>query len=408
MIQIFITVTFFTALVLFAYIKLKYPFWNNQPVFHVYDYWRYFYKTPFIIYPYRPVKTKFCDFQKVLTIPYLETSSEQRQQFTDLLQCYYYSTDRIFNTLVKDDVNSYFSGSSHPPFISFYRDLNPIASPPVACISSRGLQFYFRPTLTEEVYTKMPTYIIDYLCISRELENKKRELSRKLLQTHEYNQRTRNPAISVSLVKAEVELFDGVVPLFQYTTSTYNLRNIFFPPLPTHFQVVEVYKENLDLLSDFLNIQSHLDFRREPCEFDVFVMPDMGVLISLIKRRLLYVYCLQRAGNIYGMYFIKNAKIRYEDVDGNTLQLVGSVLDYRQYDRGELHYLGFLHSLKLIIKKKPSFKMLLIDEIGHNKLLTTYWRNKHTPIFKNDAAIYLFNMVFPRSPLPPERCFFLS
>jgi hypothetical protein len=278
---------------------------------------------------------------------------------------------------------------------------------PIACISSRSINFYFRPTLCEEVYTKMPVYIIDYLCVSRDFDNKKREISRKLLQTHEYNQRIKNPSISVSLIKAEVDLFEGVVPLFQYTIATYNLRNIFFPPLPTHFQVVEIYKENLGILTDFLNTQSHLDFSREPCDFDLFIMSDIGVLISLIRRRLLFVYCLQRSGNVYGMYFIKNAKIRYEDVDGNTLQLVASILDYRQYDRGELHYLGFLHSLQSIIKKKPSFKMLLIEEIGHNVLITRYWRNKHTPLFKNEAALYLYNMIFPMSPIPIERCFIL-
>jgi hypothetical protein len=326
-----------------------------------------------------------------------------------LLQCHYYSTDRVFNTVLKEDVIAYFGGANQPPFISFYNFIGMDIAPhkPIGCISSRSTNFYFRPTITEEVYTKMPVYMIDYLCVSRDLENRKRDISRKLLQTHEYNQRIKNPSISVSLIKAEVDLFEGVVPLFQYIISTYNLRNIFFPTLPIHFQVVEVYKENLDILTDFLHTQSRLDFSREPCDFDVFIMPDMGVLLSLIRRRLLYVYCLQRSGNTYGMYFIKNAKIRYEDVDGNTLQLIGSVLDYRQYERGELHYLGFLHSLKLIIKKKPSFKMLLFDEIGHNVMLTRYWRNKHTPLFKNEVALYMYNMIFPRSPVPPERVFTL-
>jgi len=409
MILIFIAVTFFTALVLFAYIKLKYPFWNIQPVFHVYDYWRYFYTLPFIVFPYRPIKTKFCDFRQVLTLSYLEASSEQRKQFTDLLQCYFYDTDRIFNTMLKEDIHAYFGGANDPPFLSFYVPDYGNPHKPMACISSRSMSFYYRPGPTEEVYTKQPVYIIDYLCVSRDLVNKKREISRKLLQTHEYNQRIRNPSITVSLIKAEVELFDGVVPLFQYVTCTYQLRSTtHIPPLPTHFQVVEIYKENLDILSEFLYTQSHLDFRKEPCEHDIFVVPDMGVLISLIRRRLLYIYCIQREGTIYGMYFIKNAKIRYEDIDGNTLHLVGSILDYRHQDRGELHYVGLLHSLRQIIHKKPSFKMFLIDELGHNKMLTNYWRNAHTPLFKNDAAIYLYNMIYPRSPIPAERCFFLA
>lgn len=413
MIQIFIAVTFFTFLVIFAYIKLKYPFWNNQPMFHIYDYWRYFYRLPFVVYPSRPMKTKFCDFQRIKTIPYLEAKDEDKNEFTNLLQCYYISTERIFHTVVKKDIDAYFAGSKEPPFISFYKEIEireggageTVGFP--ACIASRSLQFFFRPTLSEPVYTQIPIYYIDSLCVHRGIEKQKTEISRKLLQTHEYNQRIQNPNITVSVIKAEVHLFDGMVPLFQYDVYTYNLRNIFFEPLPRFFQLTQLYKENLEILTELLYTQTHLDFSKEKCDFDICLIPDVGTLISLIKRRLLYVYTIQRNGNIYGIYFIKNAKLRYEDVDGNTLQLIGSIMTYEGNDGGALFYSGFLHTLQQIIKKKPSYKMLLIDDVGHNQIITSYWRKKNTPIFKNDAAYYLFNMIFPCSPILSSRCLML-
>lgn len=415
MIQIFLAVTFFTFLVLYAYIKLKYPFWNNQPVFHVYDYWRYFYRFPFIVFKHRPMKTKFCDFDNIKTKPYLEATDEDKEEITDLLQCHYISTDRIFNTLVKKDIDSYFAGSSEPPFFSKFAIPQTTISSGVidtqiktkGIITTRLLQFFYRATLSEHSYSQTPIYFVDYLCIDRSLDKRKTEISRKLLQTHEYNQRIKNPNIVVSLIKAEIQLFDGVVPLFQYSVYTYNPRNIFFSPLPNHFQLVQIYKENLDILTDFLYTQSHLDFSKEKCQFDLCFIPDMGLFISLIKRRLLYVYCIQRAGNIYGIYFIKNAKLRYEDVDGNTLQLIGSIMTYEGSDMGQLFYSGFLHTLQQIIKKKPSFKMLLIDDIGHNQIINSFWKNKNEPIFKNNAAYYLFNMVFPCSPIESSRCLVL-
>ena len=33
---------------IFGYIKLVYPFWNNQPVYHSYDFLRRFYKEPLL------------------------------------------------------------------------------------------------------------------------------------------------------------------------------------------------------------------------------------------------------------------------------------------------------------------------------------------------------------------------
>lgn len=434
MIQIFIAVTFFTFLVIFAYIKLKYPFWNNQPMFHIYDYWRYFYRFPFVVYPSRPMKTKFCDFQRIKTVPYLEAKDEEKNEFTNLLQCYYISTERIFHTVVRKDIDAYFSGSKEPPFISLYKEPGeprfPPDPPPLlpsvtsnphlligggsggnlgspGCIASRSVQFFFRPTLSEQVYTQTPIYYIDSLCVHRGIEKRKTEISRKLLQTHEYNQRVQNPNITVSVIKAEIQLFDGMVPLFQYDVYTYNLRNLFFEPLPRFFQLTQLYKENLEILTEFLYTQTHPDFSKEKCDFDICLIPDVGTLISLIKRRLLYVYTVHRNGNIYGIYFIKNAKLRYEDVDGNTLQLIGSIMTYEGNDGGALFYSGFLHTLQHIIKKKPSYKMLLIDDIGHNQIITSYWRKKNTPIFKNDAAYYLFNMIFPCSPILSSRCLVL-
>ena len=83
-----------------AYIKIRHPFWNIQPVFHTYDYWRYLYTTPFIIRrDLIQMKQKFCDKVQVHTFPYLETTAIQRTQCIDLLRCYYIGSDRVLYTI---------------------------------------------------------------------------------------------------------------------------------------------------------------------------------------------------------------------------------------------------------------------------------------------------------------------
>ena len=110
------------------------------------------------------------------------------------------------------------------------------------------------------------------------------------------------------------------------------------------------------------------------------------------------------------MYFIKDAKMQYEnlnqeDIDNNTLQCIGSITNC---ESNQVFYLGYLHGLRQIIEKNRKYRMIMMEEIGHNCYLVNLWRKNHTPIFKNDTAYYLFNMIYPRSPVTAERCFILS
>jgi len=237
---------------------------------------------------------------------------------------------------------------------------------------------------------------MDYLCVHREQDNKK--LSRTLLQTHEYNQRLFNPNIQVSLIKKEVDLFDGVIPLTKYFTYTFHLRNIQFNKLPKDFEVVLINNENMDMIFDFLYLQENIETRH----FDILVLPEFGNIVSMIKQKLLYACCLRKGLDVFGVYFIKDSKTQFEDIEGNTLQCIGSITNC---ESNQLFYLGFLHSLKQILHKYPEYKMLLFENIGHNAIILENWRTRHTPIFTNKTAYYLFNFIYPGSPLAAEKCF---
>ena len=96
--------------------------------------------------------------------------------------------------------------------------------------------------------------------------------------------------------------------------------------------------------------------------------------------------------------------MQYEDIDGDTLQLVGSVMNC---DSTKLFYDGLLHSMHHIIKKQRKYKMVLFEAIGDNATLLSLWRERNTPLFTNKSAYYTFNLIYPRSPLLAERCFVL-
>jgi len=327
---------------------------------------------------------------------------------TNILQCYYLDTDRILHTIQTADIVALHSGQLQTSFISFHleqkhqlvlaNNMLDVSSNilPIACISSRSATFTL---FTQDKNHTSPIYFIDLLCVHREKDRK--TISRKLLQTHEYNQRINNPAIAISLLKKEIDLFDGVIPLTAYTTITFYLRNIHFPSLPPHHEVLQITEENLDIVVDYLHL---LESTTNQTLFCISIITNIGNIISQLKQKLLFIYCLRSRQTVLGIYFLKDSKMRYEDIDGNSLQLTCSISNTTST---RLFYLGFLHGLKQLIHKYPDFSMILMEDIGHNTAIVYHWREKHTPIFINRTAYYLFNYIMPGSPIAREKCLLL-
>lgn len=400
-------------LVVWAYIKIKYPFWNGQPVYHTYDVWRRFSSSPFFVYPYRPVRTKFHNAVDVTTLPYLDTPDDKKTAIIGLLRSNYVANDRILLTLQEKHLDALCVGHLETPFISYYQsalpaldieNFAPTPTPFYASILAYPVTIYYQGSPLDKTYTELPLYYFDYLCVYRELDRvKKAKVMRELFQTHEYRQRLLNPSALGSLFKREIELLDGVVPLVQYRTYVYYLSNNRFPPLPAHFHCVQIVDDTMDLLTDFLYVQTHLVLTASP-HYELLSVTNMGNYVETIRCNMTYVFCLKQGEHVYGMYFFKDAHLQYEDLEGDTLQFYGSVCNT---DTPSLFYLGFLHAIHLIIKQFPNFKMLVFENLGHNTLLYPLWSSKNTSVFDNATAYYTFNWIVPGSPLAPGTCCFL-
>ena len=414
-------------LLIFFYIKLRYPFWNAQPVFHTYDFWRYYTRTPFTIQKGPPLKTKFYKFENVRTSEFPELTLEQQQTCINLLQCYYVPSERVLYTITQKQWNACMVGLDRTPLVSFYHenryilDKNPTTNEnnlstvtmiqvPIALCCSRPITLYYQGE-----HIDMNAFFWDFICTHR--EHTKYKISRNLLQTHEYNRRIKHPDVLTSLFKKETNMCEGIVPLTQYTSYTYYLRNISIVKLPPHFVVLHIYNENQDILFDFLkNIREHSQI------FTFIGIVHISNLISMIQNHVLYVYCLKQGEHVHGMYFIKDAFTNYEDIEnGNTLQLIASINNSSSTD---LFTNGLKHALKDIMKKgrfmegkipgikrnnygerrtelfkQKRFQMIIIENIGHNESILSEWNRSFSPVFENPTAYYLYNMVFPGSPL---------
>ncbi len=401
-------------LFIFGYIKLVYPFWNNQPVYHTYDLLRKFYKEPFIINQYNPVKTKYFDPLKVVTYNFREFTDEKKKDCINAIQCYFLNTDKIIHTIQEADIYAILSGQSKTSYASLYYENHYIQTfnssgsdiksnnISFGTITSRHLHFwYVNKYQKKSCFTEIPIYFFDYLCVNRHKEQT--SIFRKLLQTHEHNQRIFNPDVPVSLFKKEIQLFSGVVPFVRYNTYTYKLRNSRVQPLPKGYFIVELNKDNTDKYADFF--YSNPDYCSKTELYDVMIFPDVGNIIEMINQKLLHVFCLYGNDQIYGFYFFKDAKMYYEEIEGNTLHFIASIMNCLS---PPVFYNGFTKCIQNILKKNESYQMLLFENLGHNTILLPMWNKKYSPIFDNQTAYYLYNMVFPDSPLPNKRVFILE
>lgn len=399
----------FVLIVLVAYIKIKYPFWNIQPVYHTYDYWRtLFYSNPYIVYA-NPVKTKFCDFKRVKTIKYVDCSPEQRHAAMDLIQCYQYKNNQIINTVLQTELDVLLSNGG---FLSFYclddyiqSEHIQINTKPIGVLGSYPITLFF---LNENI----SVFYFDYLAVNRNLSNHTL-INRNLFQTHEYNQRVANmkdvnvekshPIIKCSLFKVAFSPLDGVVPLFKYQSFNYQISITRFarPELPNKTYIQRIYTDNYDMITDFMN--THMATKMAK----LYAVLDTGSLISLIRNGVLYVYCLRKGKDIYGYYFFKDVKQELENV-GAVLRCIGSFMNMTN---GEVFFDGFLYALNNIQKMtKSKYKILCIDDVNHNRYILNIWNKQQQnqkPLTNYWNYWYLFNYIVPGSPVDKENVFVL-
>jgi hypothetical protein len=181
-----------------------------------------------------------------------------------------------------------------------------------------------------------------------------------------------------------VDLCQGIVPLVEYETQLFIIQNEPLRKLPPHFVLIEIGGENIDLLVDFLEISK--------TKFEVFGISELGNLVGLVQKGLLMVYCIQKAKDIYAAYFFRDSRTQY-DGKGVMICLCGSINNCNSLD---LFYMGFLQSLRSILKKIPLFQLLSIENISHNAWI--YERYGGESFVKTRAAYYLYNYVVPKQP----------
>ena len=378
----------------YLYICIKYPFWAHMPVYHTYDYHNFFSRTSreMQLFPY---KNKFSNAIQIKTISYYELNDTYIKYFAELLQCFYIPADDILYTLVEKDAKARFSGHFDTPFLSFYNEKNYVSTgkssekqfdilstnveiqlfpEPKGCIASYPVHTFYHPTNEYK-----PANYLNYISVDRAY--KSQNISRNLISTHDYNVRRHNPDVRIGLLKKDVGISEGVVPLLTFSTGLFQI-NVSKTKQRVR-NIVQVYRQNWDIMMDTL----HGLFKPNVL-YDFVVAIDIGAIKSRIDGEILFVYAFCEQGNVLAMYFIEDAHTHYEQGAKKSLRLVASINNGLSES---LFFQGFLECLRKLQKRNLDFKMLLIDDIGHNEQLMMQLE----PVEKTTGAYYFINWMFP-------------
>jgi hypothetical protein len=392
----------------YFYICIKYPFWAHMPVYHTYDYHNFFSRTSreMQLFPY---KNKFSNAIQIKTISFYELNDTYIKYFSELLQCFYIPADDILYTLVEKDVKTRFSGHFNTPFLSFYNEKNYVSTgkssekqfdilstnveiqlfpEPKGCIASYPVHTFYHP-----VNEYRSANYLTYISVDRSY--KSQNISRNLISTHDYNVRRYNPDVRIGLLKKDTGICEGVVPLLTFSTGLFQI-NVSKTKQRVR-NIVQVYRQNWDIMMNTL----HGLFKPNVL-YDFVVAIDIGAIKSRIDGEILFVYAYCEQGNVLAMYFIENAHTLYErerETTNKGLKLVASINNGLTEP---LFFQGFLECLRKLQKRNLDFKMLLIDDIGHNQQLMMQLE----PIEKTTGSYYFINWMFPHTVMR-EKAFIL-
>ena len=343
------------------YFKIKNPFWSHQPVVNFHSLllkwskpkviWQEFYNSKFINHfqittlPWEKLNKIL--FQKHIAANYLRQKNVE----------YSPSLEKHIEPYFKNDSNAYAS----------YYNLNNLM---VGVITNRTLRIKIHGE-------KFAVSYIDFLCVHKGY--RKKNVAPELIQTHEHFQRTKSiKKCQVILFKKEGKLHN-FVPIVKYNCYLYSLRD--FPvvreSLPPSIVCLRINKTNLYKLLNLLEVTHN--------SFDCFVIPPAEVLYDLVEMDSIHIYVLLQQDQIISVYFFRETGT-YMNSTKQNLECYASFNNSK--DVG-IFSLGFFIATQKLI---PKFKMLHIEELGHNTLLFPFIERKSIrPSYKTPCAYYLYN-----------------
>ena len=377
----------------FLYTRIRYPFWSHMPISHTYDVVQF---SDGIIQSI-PKRNKFTNQNQIKTASFFELTEDQQKATSHIFNCFYIPSDVIFSTISPEILKTRLSGHIGTPFVSADPSFG------IGCAISYPVNIIH---IKNEYRTHNRT-VANYLAYLATDRNQ--NITRALISTHDFNVRTMNPQVNSTLYKKHVGKCAGAKPLVEFKTSVFYInvealatgKALATNQALANAHVIQIYKPNWYLIQDY--------YEKLPSMFDFVAILDIGALSARVDANQLFIYAYRIGTQIVALYFIEDMNTLYENVadyGGKTLSLVASVNNILETDGTAVFYNGFVEALQKISKQNKDYKMMVIDDVGHNSQIVEQTKKVKPAIFETEGGYYWINhRVY--SDVNKLRCFFL-
>lgn len=375
------------VLFIMLYIKIKFKFWAEQPVFHVYNI-NYMLFPPGIIDENLPKQNKYTNFKNIETSEFIKLSDLKKKDIVNFIQLNYYQNGENKFSPKVDNIVPYFTNHNSKCFITLYNDKEIMMDlkkgtttdiPKInAVITGRPLHVVINNDKKTHD-TSFDVYYVDYLCVDK--GKRKKGLAPEMIQTHHYNQRHLNKNVLISLFKREDEL-TGIVPLCAYITYGFPVLTWTKPiSLSGMYNIIEIVPQNMNLFVEF--IKSNNKF------FDIIIYPDFSNIIELIKTKNIFINAVIKDDEIIAMYFFRKTCVFIE----KGLEILSCFASIKACD-DNIFIQGFKISFWNIAEKN-NFGFCSIENISHNNIIIDNILIKTQYTIKSPCAYFFYNFAYP-------------
>ncbi len=361
----------------FGYVKVKYNFWSQQPVFHYYNIY-YWFNDIGVIHTELPLKNKYYN-SNILTKRVEDVSTQTIEEIIRLIQSNYILNKENKANKFLPKTNTfmpYFSGHKSPCFFTTLSSVVLYQSSSekvvdvdviVGVITSRPLHIEI---IKENIL--FDAYYVDYMCVDK--NRRKQGIAQQLIQTHEYNQRHHTPTIKVSIFKREDEL-TNIIPICAYDTYGFNAIN--WAVVGTTPHLLKCDKQNLYHLLDFILSNKEM--------FELTIMPELSNLLELIVTENLLIYMMMDISKaiIQSAYFFRKS-CTYVSEKSEVLSCFASVSNTNDKE--------FIKGFKTVICSLP-YEFVNIERISHNGIIIDDLVKK-TEAQISKTAYFFYNFVY--------------
>jgi len=386
MILYYIIIILWILIIIYGYLKVKYRFWYNQPIFHVYDLHYYLY--PGIIDNELPEKENmFNNFKNIKTLPFDKVI--EKDEFILFIQNNFLRNKNFNYVPKKENIIPYLTGlHGGDVFLSLYKRERMIHEQDDSTEILASMISY--PIQIRINNQKMNAYYVDYLCVDS--DHRKKNIAPQMIQTHHYYQRHLNKNITVSVFKREGKL-NLAIPICVYTSYGFSISNMRLTKLPININLIEVGKNNITHLFDFMQLNN--------TKFDIFLSTYISNVLELIKTENIYVYMLIQEQNVLAVYYFKKL-CTYLQHDKEVLVCYASVNCCKNED---IFIEGMYHSIRNILKRFPKYSQLYIEGLSDNYILINDLFKMTKSLYKIISAYYFYNFAYPS--FQPEKTLIL-